>query len=80
MGIEELDRMNPKVRRKYLEMLRSVGPGRKIELAADFADSMREFVLEVIRSRNPGASEEFIRREFAKRVLSEDDRKRFLGW
>lgn len=57
MGIEELDRMTPKARAEYLEMLRSVSPGRKIELAVDFTDAVREFVLEAIRSRNPGASE-----------------------
>lgn len=80
MGLEELDRMSPKIREKYLEMMRAASPGRKIELAVDFTDSMREFVLEIIRSEHPQADEDFIRREFSKRILSDDMRRKVYGW
>ncbi|OFX15147.1 MAG: hypothetical protein A2Z18_07295 [Armatimonadetes bacterium RBG_16_58_9] len=80
MGLEELDRMTPKMREKYLEMLRAIPPGRKIELALDFTDSMRDFVIEMIRSENPEADEDFIRREFSKRVMSDDMRRKVYGW
>jgi len=76
MGWEEIERMPPKVREKYLDMLRSIPPGRKIEIAAEFCDAVREFVMGVIRSDHPNASEDEIRREFSKRVLPEEARRR----
>ncbi|MHB9037613.1 MAG: hypothetical protein ACYC64_13175 [Armatimonadota bacterium] len=69
MGFEELDRMSPKTREKYLEIIRAISPGRKIEITVDFCDSVRQMVLDVIRSENPEASETEVRRMFARRVL-----------
>lgn len=79
MGIEELDRMRPEAREKYLEMIRAISPGKKIEIAVAFSDSVREFVMDVIRSEHPGASDEFLASEFKKRVLPDDLRRKVYG-
>jgi|GEM_PF-3309956 len=79
MGIEELDRMSPKVREKYLEIIQAIPPGRRIEIAVDFCDTVRQLVMDVIRSENPSASEDFILAEFRKRILPEDIRRRVYG-
>ena len=79
MGLEELDRMPERVRAKYLEILRAIPPGRKIEITLDFCDSMRELVLGIVRSENPEASEDEIRKEFFKRVLPEDTYTKVFG-
>ena len=79
MGLEELDRMPKRVRDKYLEILRAIPPGRKIEITVDFCDATRELVLGVIRSQHPDATEDEIRREFSRHVLPEDIRKRVYG-
>jgi len=79
MGLEELDRMPERVRDKYLEILRAIPPGRKIEITVEFCDATREFALGVIRSQHPDATEDEIKREFSRRVLPEDIRKRVYG-
>ncbi|MCL4499681.1 MAG: hypothetical protein M1335_05515 [Chloroflexi bacterium] len=79
MGLEELDMMSPKVREKYLEIIRAIPPGRKIEITVAFCDTVREFVMDVIRSENPDASEEFILAEFRKRILPEELRRKVYG-
>ena len=76
MGLDELHRMPPKARAKYLEIIRAIPLGRKIEIAAEFCDTVREFVMGVIRSEHPNASDDEIRREFSRRVLPEDIRTR----
>jgi hypothetical protein len=72
MGLEELDRMPPRVRQKYLEIIRAIPPGRKIEIAAELGDAMRALVLDSIRDERPGASEEEIRHEFLRRTVPAD--------
>ena len=79
MGIEELDRMSPKAREKYLEIIRAIPPGRRIEIAVEFSDAMRQMVMDVIRSENPDATEDFILREFRKRMLPDDLRRKVYG-
>jgi len=79
MGIEELDRMTPKAREKYLEIIRAIPCGKKIEITVGFCDTVREFVMDVIRSENPAASEDFILLEFRKRILPEDLRLKVYG-
>jgi hypothetical protein len=79
MGVEEIDRMRPEVREKYLEMVRSIPPGKKIEITVAFCDTVREFVMDVIRSENPGASQDFIQAEFRKRILPDDLRRKVYG-
>lgn len=80
MGLEELDRMSPEAREKYLEILRSIPIGRKLEITASFCDAMREMVISAIRSENPDASEMDILKELSMRVLPEDIRKKAYGW
>jgi len=79
MGIEELDRMSPKSREKYLEIIRAIPPGRRIEIAVDFCDTVRQLVMDVIRSENPSASEDFILAEFRKRILPADLIRKVYG-
>ena len=79
MGWEELDIMPPKAREKYIETVRSIPAGKKIEIAVSFCDSVREFIIGVIRSEHPDAPEELILSEFRKRILPEDLRRRVYG-
>lgn len=79
MGIEELDRMSEKTREKYLEIVRAIPAGKKIEITVGFCDTMREFILDVIRSEHPDAREEFILAEFRRRMLPEDLRRKVYG-
>ena len=80
MSIEELDRMPPHVREKYLEILRAIPPGRKIEIACELSDLARELMSTGIRARSPGISDEDLRREIIKRSVPEDLRRRVYGW
>ena len=48
MGVEELDRMPQHVRAKYLEMIRAIPSGRKMEMTLAFCDGRRELVAENI--------------------------------
>lgn len=80
MGLEELDRMPERVRAKYLEILRAIPPGRKIEIACELSDLTHEFFISGIRARHPGISDEDVRREVIKRNLPEDLRKNVYGW
>lgn len=80
MGIEELDRMHPRVREKYLEILRSIPIGRRLEITSEFCDSIRELVADGIRHQHPDWTEADVRREILRRALPEDLRKRVYGW
>ena len=80
MGIEELDRMTPKAREKYLEIIRAISPGRKLELTAEFCDATREWVMAGIRDQRPDFSEEDVRREYIRRNLSPALRRKVYGW
>lgn len=80
MGIEELDRMRPEVREKYLEIVRAIPLGRKLELTAEFCDTTREWVMAGIRAQHPDFSEEDIRREYIRRNLSPALRRKVYGW
>ena len=80
MGIEELDKMSPKVREKYLEIIRAIPPGRKMEITLEFCDSMRKLVAENIRFRNPKITNSELHQEIIKRMLPEDIRKKVYGW
>jgi hypothetical protein len=80
MGWEEIERMPPRVRRKYLEIIRAIPPGRKIEIACELSDLTRELMVGGIRARHPGISDEDVRKEIIKRNLPEDLRRRVYGW
>ena len=80
MGFEELDRMKPEAREKYIEVIRNIPPGKKLRIAIEHNDSVREFVKAGIRAENPGISEEDVRREIIRRTLPPDIVKRVYGW
>ena len=80
MGLEELDRMRPAAREKYLEILRSIPIGRRVEITAEFCDATRELMIAGIRLSQPGISDEDLRREVIRRMLPEDLRLRVYGW
>ena len=76
----ELDKMAPRVREKYLQILRDMPPGKKLRLAIEHNDCVREFVKAGIRAQNPGISEEDVRKELIKRILPPDIVKKVYGW
>lgn len=76
----EWDKMQPKVREKYLEVIRSMPPAKKFRLAIEHNHSVRELAKAGIRARNPGMSEEEVRRELIKRTLPPDIVEKVYGW
>jgi hypothetical protein len=80
MSWEEIERMPPHVRRKYLEIIRAIPPGRKLEIAAGFSASVKRIVRSAIRAKHPEATEEDIRKEYSCRVLPAEIRRKVYGW
>ena len=80
MGDPEWDRMSPKMRQKYIEVLRAIPLGRRLEITAELCDFVRDTMAAGIRERNPGISEEDVRREIIRRTVPENLRKRAYGW
>ena len=80
MGYEELDRMTPEAREKYLEIIRSIPPGKKLKIAIEHNEAARAFAKAGIRARNPGISDEEVRREIIRQTLSPEIVKRVYGW
>ena len=80
MGLEELERMSPEMRRKYLEIVNAIPPGRKLEIIVEWCDAMREMMAAGIHADNPGISEEDVRKEIIKRTLPPDLVKKVYGW
>jgi len=80
MGIEDLDRMRPEAREKYLEMTRAIPLGRKLELTAELCDRTRDWALAGIRSQHPELSEDHVRMEYIRRNLPAEIRTRVYGW
>jgi len=68
----ERDRMPEMVRENYLEILRRIPLGRKLEIAAEHCDVVREMMAVGIRAERPSISEEGVQRESIKRRLPED--------
>lgn len=80
MGLEELDRMSPEMRKKYIEIVNAIPPERKLEIIMEWCDAMREMMAAGIRANNPGISEEDVRKEIIKRTLPPDLVKKVYGW
>ena len=80
MGFEELDRMTPEAREKYLEIIRSMPRSKKLKLAIEHNEAARAFAEAGIRARNPGISDEEVRKEIIRRTLSPEIIKRVYGW
>lgn len=71
---------SPKVREKYLEILRGMPPGKKLRLAMQYNDTVRAWVKAGIRAQNPGISEENVRRDVIRRSLPPDIVRKVYGW
>ena len=80
MGYEELERMTPEAREKYLEIIRSIPPGKKLRMIADHNDSVKEFVKAGIRGANPDINEAEVRKEIIRRSLPPDIVRKVYGW
>lgn len=76
----EWDRMSPKVREKYLQILRDMPPGKKLRMIAEHNDAAREFMKAGMRARNPGIREEDVRKELIRLTLPPDIVKKVYGW
>lgn len=76
----EWDKMSPKTRDKYLEIMRNMPPGKKMRLAMERNDAVSEWVRAGIRAHNPGISEEEVRKQLIKRILPPDIVKKVYGW
>ena len=80
MGFEELDRMTPEAREKYLEIIRNMPPGKKLKNTLEFCDFMRSVMAAGVRARNPGISEEEVRKEIIRHTLPPDIVRKVYGW
>jgi len=79
MGWEEIERMPPRVREKYLEMIRAIPPARKLRQVFEYSDFIRSMMVAGIRAERPGIQEEGIRQELRKRLLPPELRKKAYG-
>jgi hypothetical protein len=68
------------VQQKQFEMARSLSPERRLELAFELTNTVREMILADIRFRFPEESEEQRRRRFIARVLSREEVIRAYGF
>lgn len=75
----ELGKMSPAVREKYLEILRGMPLSKRFKIALEHSDYIRELMKAGIRSRNPGISEEDVRREMLRLTLTPEIVKRVYG-
>ncbi len=76
----ELNKMTPRVRAKYLQIIRSMPPGKRLRIAIEHNEAVHEFVKAGIRAQNPGVSEEHVHRELVRRILPPDIVKKVYGW
>lgn len=76
----EWDKLSPKTREKYLEIMRNMPPGKKMRLALEHNGAVRERVKASIRARSPGISEDEVRKELIRRILPPDIVKKVYGW
>jgi hypothetical protein len=63
--------MSPKPRpnhRAYLEILRSMTPGHRLQIAFELSELSRSLFLEGLRKRFPNATKEELHRIFLKRL------------
>ena len=70
---------HPKMEALQIQLLRQVGPARKMEMLAQLNASARTLALTGLRSRYPQASETEIRRHLASLLLGEDLARKVYG-
>jgi hypothetical protein len=59
---------SPKFARLHLDLYRAASPARRVQIAVDLSEAVRDTTLAGIRSRNPDYSEEQVRRTFLRLV------------
>ena len=75
----ELRKMSPVVREYYLKTLREIPLSKRLRIALDHSDFIRELMKAGIRQRNPGISEEDVRWEMIRLTLPPDIVKKVYG-
>lgn len=68
------------MQRQHFQMMRTLSPGRRLQLALELTDSVRKFILADLRYRFPEESEEQIKRRFIARVLPRGEVIRVYGF
>jgi len=76
----ELRKMPPRVREKYLEIIRNMPPAKKFRVVLEWCDANREMMKAGIRADQPGIGEADLRKELIKRILPPDILKKVYGW
>ncbi len=56
----------PEARARQLHLYREAGPDRRVEIAAEMSDSLRELARAGVRQRNPGYSDREVTRELLR--------------
>lgn len=64
----------------HFRLMRELPDWKRLSLAFDLTQAMRQLVLADIRRRNPEAGDEEVRRRFITRVLSREDVIRAYGF
>jgi hypothetical protein len=80
VDMERVLKAPPRVRERYLDRVRAIPPGRKIEMALECMDRARAAEADEIRASSPGITDEEVRRELIRRSLPEDLRLKVYGW
>jgi hypothetical protein len=70
---------HPKMEALQIQLLRQVGPARKMEMLAQLNASARTLALTGLRSRYPQASETELHRRLASLLLGEDLARKVYG-
>lgn len=70
----------PEAQQKRFELLRRLSPERRLALAFELTDTVRQLVLADLQHRFPQASEEEIRRRFIARALPRETVIRVYGF
>ena len=65
---------------KQLELMRRLSPSRKLALAFELTNAMRDLILADLQHRFPQAGDTEIRRRFIARVLAREDVIRAYGF
>ena len=76
----EWDRMSEKAKAKYIEILRAIPIGRRLEITIELCNTVRDLMAAGIRAAQPGISDEEVRKEIIRRTVPEDLRKKVYGW
>ena len=76
----ELRKMAPAVREKYLEILRQMPLSKRLKIALDHSDYVRELMKAGIRMRDPGIGEEDVRRKLIRLTLPPEIVRKVYGW